>query len=58
VTISTEFSAAKSQLVTEARARASDGISAVLCSPRRSRIAPLSKIETSPSVSQGTCAKG
>ena len=56
--ISTELAAANSHSVASARPFGSRGISASLCSPRCSRIAPLSKIERSPSVSHGTWPNG
>ena len=55
---STEFSAANSHCTASLRACGSTGISASLRSARCSRIAPLSKIDSAPSVSHGTWPKG
>jgi hypothetical protein len=56
--ISTELSAANTHSVVSLPPRGSAGISVELSLPRWSRIAPLSKIEMSPSVSQGTWPNG
>ena len=55
---STDASAANSHSLASLRPRRSAGISLSLSSPRWSRIAPLSKIVRSPSVSHGTWPKG